>query len=289
MIRRTAFRRPDPGGPAGADRLGGQLGSVDRAARALLAPARSGNAPLAVAVVTVVTVGTVVAALGITAGLVAIVGGPPGEVFSSMLVGSVGSASAVSQTLLAATPLLLVAVGSCVSSRVGVFNIGQEGQLLLGAAVGAYVGLRTQGPPAVVLTLTLLCSAVGGAVWAAIPAVMRYRRGVDVVVSTLLMIFIAEQLVSFVISRPSLLQETRVPGQIVAPQSNALAPAFRLPTLGSYPGLTVSVGAFVAFALAVATAVLPPALLALRRSAAGRRRGAAAADSASAVPSGAGA
>ncbi|WP_007515587.1 MULTISPECIES: ABC transporter permease [Pseudofrankia] len=239
--------------PAGLARSGGPLGSVDRAARALLAPTRSGSPPLAVAVVTVLTVA---AALGITAGLVAIVGGTPGEVFSSMLDGSVGSPGAFSQTLLEATPLLLVAVGSCISSRAGVFNIGQEGQLLIGASLGAYVGLRTQGPPALVLTLTLVCSALGGALWAAIPAVMRYRRGVDVVVSTLLMIFLAEQLVSFVVSKPWLLQETRVAGQVVAPQSNALAPSFRLPAIGDYPGLTISLGAFLALGLAIVVAVL---------------------------------
>ncbi|MBL7502165.1 ABC transporter permease [Frankia nepalensis] len=256
----SAPTRPDtPSGPGAsvgpsASSGPGVLGSADRAVRALLAPTRnSGGSPLAVAALTVVTVA---AALGITALLVAAVGGAPGKVFSSMIDGSVGSSSSLSQTLLEATPLLLVAVGACVSSRAGVFNIGQEGQLLIGAAVGAYVGLRTQGPPALVLTMTLVCSALGGALWAAIPAVMRYRRGVDVVVSTLLMIFLAEQLVSFVVSQPALLQETRVAGQVVAPQSDALAPSFRLPMIGDYPGFTLGAGAIIALALAVVVSLL---------------------------------
>ncbi|MBX6390756.1 MAG: ABC transporter permease [Frankia sp.] len=227
---------------------------IDRAVAALLAPTRrAGGSPLAVALL---TVGTAALALAIVAGLVGLVGGSPGSVLSSMIDGSVGSASSISTTLMEATPLLLVAVGTCVASRAGVFNIGQEGQMLIGAALGAFVGLRTQGPPELVSTLALLCAALGGAAWAALAAVMRYRRGVDVVVSTLLLIFIAEQLVSFLVSRPSLLQETRIPGQIVAQQSDALAPAYRLPALGEHPGLTVGVGTFIALGLAVVMAGL---------------------------------
>jgi simple sugar transport system permease protein len=226
---------------------------VDRAVRALLAPSRAGSPPLAAAGLTVLTIA---AALGIVALLVAAVGGSPSAVFSSMIDGSVGSPAAISQTLVEASPLLLVAVGMCISSRAGVFNIGQEGQLLIGAAVGAFIGLRTPGPPALVLTLTLVCSALGGAAWAAVPAVMHYRRGVDVVVSTLLMIFVAQQLVSYLVSRPWLLQETRRPGEVVAPQSNALAPSFRLPSIGQYPDLSIGAGAIIALGLAVIVAVL---------------------------------
>ncbi|KPM54073.1 ABC transporter permease [Frankia sp. R43] len=230
----------------------GLRGSVDRSARALLRPSSTGVSPLLVAVCTVASVAV---ALGVTALLVTTAGGAPSEVFSSMLDGSVGSPGAISQTLVEMTPLLLVAVGACISSRAGVFNIGQEGQLLVGAMVGAFVGLRTQGPPALVLTLTLLGSALGGAAWAAVPAVMHYRRGVDVVVSTMLMIFVAQQLVSYVVSSPSLLQETRRPGAIVAAQSDALAPSFRLPSIGQYPDLSIGAGAIIAVVLAVVTGV----------------------------------
>lgn len=201
------------------------------------------------------TAATIAVALGITALLVAAVDGSPGAVFSSLVEGSVGSGPAFAQTLVEATPLLLVAAGTCISSRAGVFNIGQEGQVLIGAAVGTFIGLRTQGPPWLVLTLSLLGAALGGALWASIAGVMRYRRSVDVVVSTLLLIFVAEQLVTYLVNNPSLLQETRRPGEIVTAQSDALAPAYRLPTLGQYPGFSVGAGLFIAVGLALAVAV----------------------------------
>jgi simple sugar transport system permease protein len=230
----------------------GILGSADRGARALLAARFSGST----AAVVGLTVVTVAAALGIIAALVVAVGGTPSDVFSSMFDGSFGSGSSFAQTLIEATPLLLVAVGSCISSRAGVFNIGQEGQLLIGAMLGGYVALRIAAPPAVVVILALVCSALGGALWAAIPAVMRYRRGVDVVVSTLLMIFLAQQLVTYVVSSPSILQEHVPTGQVAEPESDMLGGAFRLPTFGTYPHFTLGLGSIIALVLVIVAAVM---------------------------------
>ena len=82
-----------------------------------------------------------------------------------------------------ASPLLLVATGSVVANRAGVFNIGQEGQLLIGAMAGVLVALHMPGPHPIVILLTLLAAFAGGAFWSGIAAGLKAWRGVDVVFS----------------------------------------------------------------------------------------------------------
>ena len=75
-------------------------------------------------------------------------------------------------------PLLLVAVGAIVATRAGLINIGQEGQLLIGACFGAYVAVRLPGPGPLVLVATLAAAAVGGGLWAGIAAALKVWRNV---------------------------------------------------------------------------------------------------------------
>src|SRR5256885_8228761 len=93
----------------------------------------------------------------------------------------------------------LVAVGSCISSTAGVFNIGQEGQVAIGALAGAWVALRLAINGPLLLILVALAAAVGGGVWAGVCAIMHRVRRVNVVVSTLLMTFVAAQVVSYAV------------------------------------------------------------------------------------------
>lgn len=163
--------------------------------------------------------------------------------------------TAWTSTLLYAAPLLLVAVGACVSARSGTFNIGQEGQVLIGALFGAWVGLRLALPGPLLLVIVLVAAALAGGAWAALSSLMYRIRGVNIVVSTLLMIFIAQQVVAFAVNTPWLLQESRIGDAIVSPQSNPLPAGALLGSVGEYPNLQVNGGLLLALVGAVVVAV----------------------------------
>ncbi|MEU8384436.1 hypothetical protein [Streptosporangium sp. NPDC048865] len=195
-------------------------------------------------------------ALALSALLIAVTGGSPLASAQALLQGGVADPAAWSSTLLYAAPLLLVAAGACVSARSGVFNIGQEGQVLVGALLAAWVGLRLAVTGPALLVAVLAAAALAGGAWAGLSSLMYRLRGVDVVVSTLLMTFVAQQLVAFAVNTPWLLRETRIGDAVVAPQSNPLPESALLGSVGEYPDLEVNGGLLIAVAGAVAVAAV---------------------------------
>jgi len=137
--------------------------------------------------------------------LVSATHGSASKVFSALLDGSIRSPGAWGLTITTAVPLLVVAVGTIVSSRAGLVNIGQEGQLLLGTAGAAYVLTRLNAPGPILLTVAFLVGTAVGAVWVGIAAVMKYTRKVPEVISTLLLAFIALQISAFLLTKKYLL------------------------------------------------------------------------------------
>ena len=148
---------------------------------------------------------SVAVALGLCALLVSSTGGSATRVFSALLDGSVRSPGAWGLTITTAMPLLVVAVGTIVATKAGLVNIGQEGQLLLGAAAAAYVATRLDAPGPVLLTVAFLAAAAAGALWAGVAALMKYARAVPEVMSTLLLVFVAGALTDFGLTRKWLL------------------------------------------------------------------------------------
>jgi general nucleoside transport system permease protein len=149
--------------------------------------------------------------------------------------GSFGSwYSFTSATLVRAVPLILIGLGIAVAFRGGALNIGAEGQFYAGAIAATWVGLHVGGRPAPVAILALIVgAAIAGALWVAIPVWLKLRFGVIEVISTLLLNFVADALVSLVVQGP--LQE---PTHIY-PQSDTIAAAARLPLL---PGTRLHAG-----------------------------------------------
>lgn len=199
--------------------------------------------------------GAVVLVLALSALLVAVTGGSPTAALEALVRGGAGDATAVSTTLLYAAPLLLVAVGACVSARAGVFNIGQEGQVLIGATAGAAAGLRLAVPGPGLAVVVLVVAGVAAAGWAWLSALMQRWRGVDIAVSTLLMTFLAQQVVAFVVTTPWLLQESRLGAAVALPQSNKVQAGALLGSAGSYPGWQIDAGLPIAVLTAVLVAV----------------------------------
>jgi simple sugar transport system permease protein len=143
-----------------------------------------------------------------------------------------------------------------IASRAGIINIGPEGQLIFGAMIGTLVALNVGGPGFLVVVLAVLGAAIGGAVWAGIAALLRFSRGVDVVISTLLLNFVAFEAVSYASNQTWLLQEARETNRQSLPQSERLPDDTRLPRLGEFPDFNVSTGIFIALVLTVVVALM---------------------------------
>lgn len=147
---------------------------------------------------------------------------------SALWSGAFGSWYAfTSATLVRAVPLTLIGLGIAIAFRAGAFNIGAEGQFYAGAIAATWVGLHVAGrPPLLAAGVLLLAAALAGAAWIAVPVWLKLRFGVIEVISTLLLNFVAESLVSLMVTGP--LQERNR----IYPQSDAIAESARLPLLG---------------------------------------------------------
>jgi simple sugar transport system permease protein len=143
-----------------------------------------------------------------------------------------------SATLVRSVPLIVIGLGIALAFRAGAFNIGAEGQFYAGAMAAAWIGLQAGSlPPPVALVAVAAGAAATGAMWVALPVLLRLRYGVTEVISTLVLNFVAESLVSLMVLGP--LQES----QGIYPQSDMVASAARLPFL---PGTRLHGGIVVA-------------------------------------------
>lgn len=205
--------------------------------------------------------------------LVSLAGHDPLGALLAIWRGSFGSTHAIaSSTLVRATPLILTGLAVSLAFRAGVLNIGAEGQLLAGAAAAAAVGTTMTAPGLVVVPAVLAAGALGGTLWAAVPALLRRRFGVLEVITTIMMNFVALYAVGYLVRGP-LQEPTRI-----YPQSVSLPDAARLGVL--LPGTRLHWG----FAIAVASAIA--LWLALAHTAAGFRIRASGASSAAARSAG---
>lgn len=132
-------------------------------------------------------------------------GAPPGLAYRHLVLGAVGSWTKVADVLVAWVPLLLVTSGLLITFAAGLWNIGAEGQIVLGAIFATWV-LRTlqdsAWPPALVLALAILAGAVGGALWAALVGLLKTYGGVNEIFGGLGLDFVATALVLWLIFGP---------------------------------------------------------------------------------------
>jgi ABC-type uncharacterized transport system permease subunit len=194
-------------------------------------------------------------ALTASAFLVAITHGSGWSVFRSMYDGSVNGWGSFGYTLDYAAPLLIVALGTSISMRAGQFNIGQEGQLMIGALTGALVAIRLHGPGPLVLLLALAAAAAGGAAWAGIAAFLRFGRRVDIVIGSLLLTFVAGQVLAYAVNNQWIIQEHGA-GSARQAESSPVPSHARLPRLGSYPHANIGTGLLLALVLALVVSTL---------------------------------
>jgi simple sugar transport system permease protein len=177
----------------------------------------------------------------------------PIEAYKALWDGAFGSSNAVAETLVKATPLLLVALGICISFRGDVINIGGEGQMIVGAILATWVGLTfTTLPGWLVITLAMLAGFLGGAVWGGIPGFLKAYFRVNEILSTVMMNAIAVQLMNFLLRGP-MIDPAQAQLASKIPQTAPLLDIFRLPRLVP---TRLHLGALIAVVLAVLVYIL---------------------------------
>ncbi len=189
----------------------------------------------------------IVAALAVVAVLIGLAGINPIDAYAALVNGSLGSLNGISETLVRATPLMLIGLGIAVAFRAGMWNIGAEGQLLLGAIGATVVGLYLPPLPGLIhIPLVMLGGFALGLVWAAIPGYLKAKRGVNEIVVTIMMNYLAVFLLSYLVTGP-LRDNSRVPPM---PQSPLLATSALLPKL--IPATRAHAGFLIAILAAIA-------------------------------------
>ncbi|OII16166.1 ABC transporter permease [Curtobacterium sp. MCBA15_013] len=165
------------------------------------------------------------------------IGTAVGGAYASLFEGSVVNfgASSFQQAIVPLTrsidyavPLIAAGLGIALSFRAGLFNIGGQGQILMGAAAAGWVGFSFDGPAAIHIPLTIIAGIVGGAVWAGIVGVLKARTGANEVVLTIMLNYVALYLVSYLLRTPGLLQAPGSPNPIspATKDSAVLPPLF---------------------------------------------------------------
>lgn len=179
-------------------------------------------------------------------------GGNPLVAYSALLEGALGSPDRVASTIARATPFMIGALAVVVGFKAGLFNIGAEGQLLLGALSAAWVGTWSWlvgVPPLLAVPFVLAAGVVGGMVWGGIPGVLKARTGAHEVITTIMLNAIAAGLAQFLITSrdPALLIDEAAS----TPHTRQVVDSVRLPTLVEGTGLHL--GIVLALALCVVT------------------------------------
>jgi simple sugar transport system permease protein len=152
--------------------------------------------------------------------------------FGALFDGAFGTRSELAETLVQTTSLLFPALGVAVAFRAGLFNIGAEGQLILGGFAAGWLGAALPLPGYFAVPMVLLAGALAGGAWGAIPGFLRARFGANEVIATLMLNVVAVLLTTYLVTGP--LQQ----GGAGASETAALPKAAQLPDLISDSRLT---------------------------------------------------
>jgi ABC-type uncharacterized transport system permease subunit len=202
---------------------------------------------------------SVIVAMAIGAVVMAVSHVDPIHAYSVLFQSTFGSRAQFAETLNTTTPLLLIGLGIALAFRAGTFNIGAVGQEYLGAIAAVTVGGKFAGLPAPLhVALAVLAAFVAGGLWATPAAILKIRYGINEVITTILLNYIALYFTDFLIAGP-----IQAPGFNAAPTSWNVVPSATFPKIVANSDLNAS------FLLAVlATIVI---FVVMRRTTVGQR------------------
>lgn len=147
-------------------------------------------------------------------------GSPPAQTIKDFFMGSLGSAPALSDTLRETTPLLILGVGVYLALRAGLFNIGIEGQFLMGAVACTAVALRFPGPLGIVLGT--IAGVVAGGLWALPAGLIKALKGGHEVITTIMLNNVARYLCAWLVAGPLIAPNADSPTTAELPASTHL-------------------------------------------------------------------
>ena len=152
-------------------------------------------------------------------------GHSPIAAYGAVLMGAFGDLYGVGQTLTQATPIIFTAIAFLFSFKAGLFNIGAEGQFLIGGFLAALVGISFTGLPIYIhLPFALLAGAAGGAFWGLIPAVLKAKLDAHEVITTMMLSYVALYVTSYMVNFPF-----KAPGWVA--QTVQITPSAELPRI----------------------------------------------------------
>jgi general nucleoside transport system permease protein len=191
------------------------------------------------------TLAAVAVALIISGVIIAVVGGDPIRSYLHILNAAFGSVGVLSDTLVKATPLLLTGLACALAFRMRLWNIGAEGQFLLGAWGASAVVLAPILPPGtpgfIVIPAMMLAGAAAGAIWGLIPGILRARLGVNEIIVTLMLNYVALFWIQFWVFGPwsegGFQQTAPFPPEAFLPRLTDFASS-----VPAFAGLTVHLG-----------------------------------------------
>lgn len=188
--------------------------------------------------------GAIVLVVALMALAMVVAGTNPIDGFTALILGSLGGRSQIGETLVATSALLFPSLGVALAFRAGLFNIGAEGQLLVGAMLAGAAGAVMTLPPALAIIVMLVLGAIGGGFWGAIAGWMKAKLRANEIISTLMLNFVAQYITLYLVSGP--LKGPEATGAETAWLQNS----YWLPTLIAHTRL--SIGILIAIAIAIA-------------------------------------
>jgi len=184
-------------------------------------------------------------ALGISSIIIIFSGGNPLTALKVIIEGSFGSGTNILLTLQKTIPLIFTGLSVAICFQAGLFNIGAEGQLYTGAIISAWLAVALpDGHGIVLIPVVIIVSSLGGALWGLVPGLLRSRRGVHEVLTTIMMNYVAIHLTLFLVKGP-----LRGDPHIV--KSANLPDSMRLPSLSRIGPLSISIGIVIAVLVAI--------------------------------------
>jgi simple sugar transport system permease protein len=177
---------------------------------------KSSYYPLIAIVMALLGGGIIISALGFN----------PFYAYKMLIKGSFGNNNAIGETLIKATPLIFTGLSYAIAKRCGLINLGAEGQLYMGGLCATIVGTTLNLPMAIHLPLTLLAGFLGGAIYGMLVGVLKMRFGASELITTIMLNYIAINILSFAVTGPIKDMTT-----VSNPQSKQIFMTARLPRL----------------------------------------------------------
>ncbi|GAA1698344.1 ABC transporter permease [Kribbella sp. NPDC056951] len=149
-----------------------------------------------------------------------------GEAYKALALGAIGGITPISESLTQATPLICGGLAVSLAFRTGLFNIGAQGQLIMGAVLAGYVGFAWHLPPVLHLIVAIVAGLIGGAIWGGVVGLLKARTGAHEVIVTIMLNYVAIYLLQWLLTTKAFQRPGRADPISPVVDANAQYPQF---------------------------------------------------------------